>query len=88
MILISKDYEVLLTYSPISEVTGHIYEVFEYYLVLRKYFRTAMFFHAPTISKERILNSLRDKYSVPWESYAQDFYHSDRVERIIGAESV
>ena len=87
MILISKDYEVLLTYSPISEVTGHIYEVFEYYLVLRKYFRTAMFFHAPTISKERILNSLRDKYSVPWESYAQDFYHSDRVERIIGAES-
>ena len=51
MILISKDYEVLLTYSPISEVTGHIYEVFEYYLVLRKNFRTAMFFHAPTISK-------------------------------------
>lgn len=87
MILIPKDYEVLLTYSPISEVTGHIYEVFEYYLLLRKHYRTAMFFHAPGLRKESIINSLKDKYRISWESYAHDFYHSDRLERIIGAES-
>jgi len=35
MIKIDEKYDVVLTYSPISEITGHVFECFDYYLFLR-----------------------------------------------------
>ena len=37
-------YDVVLTFSPIEEITGHVFEVFDYYLFLRDYFKVGMLF--------------------------------------------
>jgi hypothetical protein len=37
-------YDVILTFSPIDEITGHVFEVFDYYLFLRNYYKVGMIF--------------------------------------------
>jgi hypothetical protein len=39
MRIILNNIDIILTYSPIDECTGHIFEVFDYYLLLRNYFK-------------------------------------------------
>ena len=39
---ISPEYDVVLTYSPIIEITGHLFECFDYYLFLRERYRVGI----------------------------------------------
>ena len=42
MIQIDKTYDVILTHSPIYEITGHIFECFDYYLFLRQFYKVGI----------------------------------------------
>jgi len=44
MVYINPKYDIILTYSPIIEITGHIFECFDYYLFLRNYFNVGILF--------------------------------------------
>ena len=64
VILIPENYQVLITYSPISEMTGHMREAWDYYFLLKKYFKTAILFHTPTLNLDYILdNSLSNFFN-------------------------
>ena len=83
MFIVPEKYDVVLTFSPIEEITGHWFEVFEYYYYLKVHeFRPCMLFHAPTISKEVIMETLQDKYSV--EISTDDFFVLSYEEMLIG----
>lgn len=60
MIFIDQSYDVVLTYSPIIEITGHIFECFDYYLFLKhnNYKVGILFFSGLHI----------DKLKIAWES--------------------
>ena len=65
MTKIDPSYDVILTYSPIIEITGHIFECFDYYLFLKDYFKVGMLF----------FNSLpKDKLKIAWESKYVDSF--------------
>lgn len=69
---IDEQYEVILTFSPINEITGHIFECFDYYLFLRQYFRVGILFLG-TIREEKLKNVFNDKYVIDYDSVKQDF---------------
>lgn len=46
MIKIDDSYDIVLTYSPIIEITGHIFECFDYYLFLRNKYKVGILFFA------------------------------------------
>ncbi len=58
-------YEVILTFSPTDEITGHIFEVFDYYLFLRDYFKVGMLFIG-SIPLDKLKDAFEDKYVVPF----------------------
>lgn len=65
MLKIDEHYDVVLMHSPIEEITGHWFEIFEYYTYLRAYgYHPCMLFFSPRISVETIKNTLYEKYSV------------------------
>lgn len=68
--LLNFDCEVLLTYSPITEVTGHMYEVADYYLLLSKSMSCRMLMMTE-IPKEFILESIFSKYDLTEEEQKQ-----------------
>lgn len=76
MIYQVKDYEAVLTYSPINEMTGHIFECFDYYLRLRIHFKTCILFMT-TLSKQDLKVCFESKYSVPFEEIEQDLLFID-----------
>ena len=83
MFIVPEKYNVVLTFSPIEEITGHWFEVFEYYYFLKIHgFVPCMIFHSPNISKEVILETLQDKYSI--EISTEDFYVLSYKESLIG----
>lgn len=66
-----KGYDVVLTYSPIIEITGHIFECFDYYLFLRQYCKVGiLFFCGLSLDKLKIV--FESKYTVQFESVKQD----------------
>lgn len=63
MINIKNNYDVILTYSPIIEVTGHIFECFDYYLYLRQYCNVGvLFFNSLNIKSLEVL--WNSKYNI------------------------
>lgn len=71
MIKINSEYKVILTYSPIIEITGHIFECFDYYLFLRQYCKTGILFFNPlNLTKLKIL--FESKYNLNFESIIPD----------------
>ena len=44
MIRIDSRFDVVLTYSPIIEITGHIFECFDYYLFLKQFCKVGILF--------------------------------------------
>lgn len=56
-----RGYDVILTFSPINEITGHIFEVFDYYLFLREYFKVGMLFLG-SISLDKLKVAFESKY--------------------------
>lgn len=71
MININKKYDVILTYSPIIEITGHIFECFDYYLFLRQYCNVGiLFFCGLSIDKLKIV--WNSKYNIPFDTVVND----------------
>lgn len=84
MFILPEKYNVLLTFSPIQEITGHWFEVFEYYHIFKENnLRPYMLFHSPTLSKEDIISSLKEKYCVPIPE--EDIHVLTEVEHFIAA---
>ena len=78
MIQISPEYRVILTYSPIIEITGHIFECFDYYLFLRKYVKTGILFFCG-LSKNRLKIAFESKYTVKFDDIEKDLMFIDSV---------
>lgn len=86
IINISDKYQVVITYSPISEMTGHMKEVMDYYFLLKKYFSVCIFFHTPNISLDRIIDNIFSDYEI--DEYERrdilcDIIHSDIIKHLI-----
>lgn len=62
---ISK-FEIVLTYSPIGEICGHLFECFDYFLFLRDYFKVGIML-CTGLDMDQVRIAFEDKYSVPWE---------------------
>ncbi len=72
MYKIDPKYKVILTYSPIIEITGHIFECFDYYLFLRQYYKVGILFFCG-LSKEKLKIVFESKYNVNFNDIEQDF---------------
>ena len=83
---IPDNYQIVITYSPISEMTGHMREVWDYYFLLKKYFSVAIFFHTPNISRNKILMNSLLEYNIDDEDkkdIERDFFHSNNEKKLI-----
>lgn len=65
MIEIDKErkYDIILTYSPIVEITGHVFECFDYWLLLRERYRVGILFLAG-LSLQKLEIAWNSKYNV------------------------
>lgn len=66
-----RNYDVVLTYSPIIEITGHIFECFDYYLFLRQYCKAGILFFCG-LNLNKLKTVFESKYTVPFNSIKQD----------------
>lgn len=71
MIKIDSKYQVVLTYSPIIEITGHIFECFDYYLFLRQYVNAGILFFCG-LSKAKLKVVFESKYTIPFSDIEKD----------------
>lgn len=71
MIQIDKTYDVILTHSPIYEITGHIFECFDYYLFLRQFYKVGIIFF-DGLDIERLKTAFESKYGVEFDSIRGD----------------
>lgn len=71
MIKIDSKYKVILTYSPIIEITGHIFECFDYYLFLRQYCKTGILFFNG-LNLEKLKTVFESKYNQKFSSIIDD----------------
>lgn len=86
MIKINEKYNVLLTFSPIEEITGHWFEVFEYYAFLKSHnFKPCMLFYSIGISKETILDAIYDKYN--FIDFSDDLIVLSKIDTLIDAHT-
>lgn len=63
MIYIDNTYDIILTYSPIPEITGHIFECFDYWIVLRSRYKVGILFLAG-LSKQQLKIAWESKYNI------------------------
>lgn len=73
MIHIDSSYEVILTYSPIIEITGHIFECFDYYLYLRNFYKTGIIFF-DGLPREQLKIVFETKYCIKFEEIEKDLF--------------
>ena len=78
MIKIDPSYDVIMTYSPIIEITGHIFECFDYYLFLRDYCKVGILFFCG-MSRQHLKTAFESKYKVPFSSVEPDLIKVDCV---------
>lgn len=76
MVVIDPKYDVILTYSPISEITGHVFECFDYYLYLRDYYKVGILF-MEGLDIEQLKVAFDSKYVVEFDSIRQDIIQLD-----------
>lgn len=67
-------YDVVLTFSPIDEITGHVFEVFDYYLFLRDRFRCCMLFLG-NMTETDLETAFRSKYVVDFDDVRKDLVY-------------
>jgi hypothetical protein len=64
---VPEEYDIVISYSwykvTHGKISGHSFEVLDYYLFLSKFYKVAIFLGDGT-SKEELLNLARDKYSI------------------------
>lgn len=78
MIKIDAQYRVILTYSPIVEITGHIFECFDYYLFLRQYVKTGILFFCG-LKRDKLKIAFESKYNVKFCDIENDLISIDSV---------
>ena len=78
MIKIDSKYDVILTYSPIIEITGHIFECFDYYLFLRQFCKVGILFFCG-LSREKLKKVFETKYIFPFTDIETDFIQIDNI---------
>lgn len=71
MIYIDSQYDIILTYSPIIEITGHIFECFDYYLFLRQYYKVGILFFS-SLSYQKLEIAWNSKYNVDFADIKDD----------------
>lgn len=77
---IDSKYDVILTYSPIIEITGHLFECFDYYLFLRKKYKVGiLLFNSMKLSALRI--AFESKYNINFDEIKQDLLFYNNVSR-------
>ena len=81
MTQVDPSYDVILTYSPIIEITGHIFECFDYYLFLRQHCKAGILFFCG-LKKEQLKIAFESKYTVPFSSIEKDFIILDTCSHI------
>ena len=74
MINIDSSYDVILTYSPINEITGHIFECFDYWLILSQKYKTGIMFLGAIPDKD-LKTAWESKYIVPFEKVEPYIIH-------------
>lgn len=79
-------YDVVLTFSPIQEITGHVFEVFDYYLFLRDYFKVGMLFLG-SIPPDKLEIAFNSKYVERFESIKKDLVYYP-VEEIKSGKNI
>lgn len=67
-------YDVVLTFSPIEEITGHVFEVFDYYLFLRDRFKVGMLFLG-SIPPDKLEIAFNSKYIERFENIKKDLIY-------------
>ena len=73
---IDPKYDVVLTYSPIIEITGHLFECFDYYLFLReKYTVGILLFDG--LPEAALRTAFESKYAEPFDSVLPDLMRVD-----------
>lgn len=71
IVKIDESYDVILTFSPINEITGHIFECFDYYLFLRNYYKTGILFLG-SMNEEKLKKVFNDKYIENFDDIKKD----------------
>lgn len=71
MVSIDSSYDVMLTHSPIYEITGHIFECFDYYLFLRQYCKAGILFF-DGLDMNQLEIAFNSKYNVDFSSIRND----------------
>jgi hypothetical protein len=74
-----QSYDIILTYSPIDEITGHLFECFDYYLFLRKHMKVGIVFFGG-MSLEKIRTAFTSKYTVPFGEIEDDITYITQDE--------
>jgi len=71
MTTIDKKYDIVLTSSPIDEVSGHLFECFDYYLLFKENGLNAciLLFNFPDVDLQKLFEG---KYNAEWSSIKQD----------------
>jgi len=78
MVKIDPTYDVILTYSPISEITGHVFECFDYWLFLRNYFKVGILF-LEGLSIEKLETAFNSKYDFDFKEVKKDIIQLDHA---------
>ncbi len=76
MVNIDPKYDVILTYSPIIEISGHVFECFDYYLFLRQYCKVGILFFCG-LSRQSLEIAWNSKYNVPFHEAEKDIINVD-----------
>ena len=77
MVTINKKYDVILTYSPIIEITGHIFECFDYYLFLKQYYKVGILFF-DSLPIEKLKTMFESKYIFKFDDIYNDLIFVNR----------
>jgi len=77
---INPEYNVVLTYSPIIEITGHLFECFDYYLFLRERYKVGiLLFNGMPVSA--LKTAFESKYNVGFDLVEKDLMLVNDVSR-------
>lgn len=76
MIRIDDSYDIILTYSPIQEITGHVFECFDYYLFLRNYYKVGIMF-IDSLDENSVRVAFESKYVFCYDDVKQDVMFID-----------
>ena len=78
MIRIDSRFDVVLTYSPIIEITGHIFECFDYYLFLKQFCKVGILFFKG-LRRDALKVAFESKYFQSFNSIEGDLVFIDDV---------